>query len=147
MDEIEKARFWQRVKRSTGNPKHVCWLWHGHHHVYGEWCGKKAHRISYELCVGPIPEGHCVMHKCDTPGCVNPYHLTTGTHKDNMQDMVQKGRHVSPASNRLWSDDQVRNIREDYRNGSTPKQLSVKYGSGIHAMRNLLKGKTYQDIV
>ena len=54
-----------------------------------------AHRVSYELHVGPIPDGHGVLHRCDVPGCVNPQHLFTGTNGDNNTDRASKGRSAS----------------------------------------------------
>ena len=76
-----------------------CWIWIGS--VIPSGYGKimkdgkqcSAHRISYELFVGKIPENLRVLHKCDVPSCVNPSHLFIGTAKDNSQDMVNKKRH------------------------------------------------------
>lgn len=53
---------------------------------------ESAHRIAHELWVGPIPEGHMVRHKCDNRPCINPEHLETGTHEDNVLDMVLRER-------------------------------------------------------
>lgn len=75
-----------------------CWLWTGAKtHGYGEVSYKhskrlRAHRISWTIHHGKIPDGLCVLHKCDTPLCVNPEHLFLGTQADNLKDCYEKGR-------------------------------------------------------
>lgn len=101
-------RVWRRGDPHAGEFKYEfelridktgpCWLWIGGRFDSGY--GKvlrgakklRAHRVSYELYVAPIPEGMHVLHKCDNPPCVNPNHLFLGTHIDNMRDMERKGR-------------------------------------------------------
>ena len=86
-------RFWSKVNK-TGD----CWLWTGvrvgigYGQIYLN--GKKtpAHRVSWLLHHGIIPNGLLVLHKCDNPPCVNPNHLFTGTNSDNMKDAYIKGR-------------------------------------------------------
>ena len=84
-----------------------CWLWDGrlNDRGYGVFCalGQKvaAHRASYMLHKGPICGGLHVLHKCDVRNCVNPAHLTLGTHLENMRDMVAKGRHVALRGERV----------------------------------------------
>lgn len=59
----------------------------------GEGARLLAHRASYKIYKGEIPKGMLVLHDCDNRLCVNPDHLFLGTHKDNTQDMIRKGRH------------------------------------------------------
>lgn len=51
-----------------------------------------AHRVSYYVSKGEIPDGLCIMHSCDNKACVNPEHLSVGTNRENMQDMIRKGK-------------------------------------------------------
>ena len=92
--EIE--RFTARVEKSSG-----CWMWTGAKTSagYGNFTTADsrnvlAHRYSFEQEHGPIKDGAIILHECDTPACVNPNHLRAGTQSDNMQDMVDKGRHL-----------------------------------------------------
>ena len=71
-----------------------CWVWSGtmHRSGYGTWGRELAHRHSWELANGPIPEGAWILHHCDNKPCVNPLHLYAGTRAENVQDAVDRGR-------------------------------------------------------
>lgn len=96
--EVSTAeRFWARVTKSEG-----CWIWdvlatNGYGTFMVDRKPYKAHRYAYLLTHNELPDDLHVCHKCDNPSCVNPDHLFLGTRKDNMQDMVAKGRHYSKA--------------------------------------------------
>lgn len=102
LDDSHRERFMQMV---SPEPNSGCWLWTGHiipsssygqsprgSFGVGESKAAYAHRVSYVLHKGPIPEGMLVCHKCDTPLCVNPDHLWLGTNEENLADMNRKGR-------------------------------------------------------
>lgn len=87
-------RFWSQVRKSEG-----CWEWMGTRDPSGYGltyfgAALKAYRVAWELTHGPIPAGLHVCHACDNPPCCRPDHLWLGTHRDNMDDMVAKGRSV-----------------------------------------------------
>jgi hypothetical protein len=75
-----------------------CWLWpkyrdpKGYGVIIFDGFKFSVHRLSFEHYKGLIPKTMLIMHDCDTPACFNPNHLFLGTHAENMQDMMRKGR-------------------------------------------------------
>lgn len=90
-----EERFWEKVDVPAPD---ACWEWKAKALPKGYgifWDGERqvtAHRYSYELHQGPIPEGLWVLHHCDNPPCVNPAHLYAGDNSDNMFDLHERGR-------------------------------------------------------
>lgn len=85
--------FWRKVD-TAGN----CWEWTGHRDRLGygkltvDGKGMLAHRVSFRLAYGLLPDDLCVCHHCDNPSCVRPDHLFLGTRGDNNRDRAAKGR-------------------------------------------------------
>ena len=71
-----------------------CWFWRGRldSDGYGTFGAKRAHRVSFQMFKGEVPSNLVVMHSCDVRSCVNPEHLSIGTHQDNIRDRDTKGR-------------------------------------------------------
>lgn len=92
--------FAERFERSyIPEPNSGCWLWHGRPRGSNAYGGISrhgrtvtAHRASWELFKGYVPDGMFVLHRCDNSACVNPDHLFLGSEQDNSDDKVSKGR-------------------------------------------------------
>lgn len=85
------------IRRRTITPD-GCWEWDGYQMpngyglIFHSGAPRLVHRAAYEVWVGPIPDGLCILHRCDNRACFNPKHLWLGTVADNQQDMAAKGR-------------------------------------------------------
>lgn len=123
-------RFWRHVIK--GND---CWLWRsaGYPSGYGalKVAGsmKPAHRISWEIHRGSIPEGMLVCHTCDVRRCVRPDHLFLGTNLDNMADMRSKGRKIYHGGHppRKLSADQISEIKELLSQGLLQREVAARF--------------------
>ena len=132
-----------------------CWLWKSSKFKsgYGIFTINKkpfrAHRIAFELFKMPIPPGLHVLHKCDTPACVNPEHLFLGTHQDNMTDMCKKGRHVtnpakgSAVNGSKLTESQVAAIKKDTR---LQREIAADYGVHQVLISRIKTGKAWRHV-
>ena len=150
-----EARFWANVRKSDG-----CWLWTagqaGPGYVTGRGYGSftlmkrriLAHRFSYELHTGPIPDGMNVLHHCDNPPCVRPDHLFLGTTGDNVADKVAKKRHNYGArvpQSRLTEED-VRAIFVLRKSGATFAAIAARYGVATATIQDVVSRRTWKHI-
>lgn len=137
-----------------------CWLWTGalEKAGYGTLSIRKdkvlsrAHRISWTLFKGPIPEGLSVLHRCDVRCCVNPNHLFLGTHADNTADMMQKGRGKwmpSPGERNgraKVTNIIVQEIRAQREAGMSYAALARRYDIGANTVRDIALGKSWRHL-
>lgn len=140
--------------RYMPEPNRGCWLWlqavdkdgYGKLGMGGKTL--KAHKFSYELHNGPITRGLHVLHSCDMPSCVNPDHLSLGTHTDNMRDQIRKGRKVvlrgENAGMTKLTKEQVLEIRAatDYN-----YVVAAKYNIGATQVFRIKHGQSWKHLM
>lgn len=147
----------RKIDKSTG-----CWVWIKRLNSTGYGaltCGSRvdntrriglAHRISYEIFVGAIPDGLFVCHKCDNRKCFNPKHLFLGTALDNTRDCIAKGRYnfkhgwtgeAHPAAKLTVSD--IRDIR---RSSEDANFLAKSYNINPAHVRSIWAGRSWKSV-
>lgn len=147
----ESERFIRKVKKTD-----YCWLWTGYlkPNGYGQFRGSKsmlAHRSSYFIFIGDIPENMNVLHMCDNPPCVNPAHLFLGTQKDNMRDMHSKNRNgvtshhgenhpLSKLTLKIVK--RIRDVRKKF--GYSYNKIAKDYGVNPSTIRRIIIGEYWK---
>ena len=140
LTRFDRNRFWLRVDKCDDDE---CWNWLGclNTHGYGSFGFRQAtigaHRISYEINKGTIPEGRHICHSCDNKRCVNPKHLFLGSHTDNMADATAKGLlGHKPAMNA----DDVKLMKQLRSDGMTFESISSLFRCCSKTVRNYMTG-------
>lgn len=122
---------------------------------YGFFCHqqvtKRAHRASWEIYRGAIPDGKHVLHSCDNRLCVNPDHLSLGSHQENMADRNRKGRAKGPkgesaARSKLKTAQVLEMRRLHERNELTPKQIANRFDVDSGTVYRILKGSLWKHV-
>lgn len=161
--ETELARFWAKVNKAGPVPEHApelgrCWEWtgatdgrgYGRLTVASRWC--TAHRRSFEMANGRIPEGLFVLHRCDNPACIRPGHLRLGTPSENTRDMHAKGRaaRLGPVgeqnSHAKLTARQVVSIRERFDRGELIVHLASEHDLAVSAVSRIVNGRAWQHV-
>ena len=141
----------------TPEPNSGRWLWTGavNPQGYGKMTmgrngnkiTKGAHRISFELMKGVIPEGMDICHKCDTPACVNSDHLFAGTRKDNLQDAIKKGLFYRAKGenhgNSIFKELEIKEIR---KSNLTQSQLAKQYHCSKSAIKHIKRNRVWKHV-
>jgi len=155
-----EQRFWPKVNKEGSVPSHMphlgkCWEWiggtipngSGRYGAFESPVGVLAHRYSWTLHKGQIPDGLKVLHHCDNKLCVNPSHLFIGTAKDNARDLISKGLKVTPKGEDVVGSKLTKEqVLEIYNYPSVYggiNLLSHKHGVSRSTIKNIRSGKAW----
>lgn len=142
-------RFYRKVD-NVGDGA-LCWIWNasltrgGYGQIRvkkknGRWTMARAHRVSWELHYGKIPKKLKVLHRCDNPRCISPYHLFLGTTKDNYNDMKEKGRRRFGFFSKISSE-----IALEIRNSTKKnRELAQEFGLGLTQISYIKNNKRWK---
>ena len=155
--EYSKKPFYERLwDKIEVKGKNDCWPFKKYLNSsgYGVITGNNdkkylAHRVAYMSKYGEFPENMNVLHTCDNPMCCNPSHLRLGTQKDNVIDMISKGRcryvkGENQHKSKLTEVDVIF-IRESY-NGGNVKELAIKFGVTATNILFIIKRKSWKHV-
>ena len=130
-----------------------CWIWkgtrtktkYGGYYGYASGTTRLAHRLSYELFVGSIPNGLHVCHHCDNGLCVNPRHLFLGTPNDNAKDRNQKNRQArgERMNTHKLTEKQIKDIRRLWKDGTKEVDIARQFNVTQANICYILKRKTW----
>lgn len=144
----------ERIQAKIALADNGCWewtgakYWTGYGHIIADKVHYAAHRASYMLYIGDIPDGMVVCHKCDNPPCVNPAHLFLGTKADNSSDMVRKARSARGEKNAKakLTEDQVREVLRLRKSGLTLQALADRFKVTKKAVHFIITGKNWKHL-
>lgn len=129
-----------------------CWPWLGHRHRqgYGQFKHGKpqrvryAHRFGFFLAHGYYPPA--VRHTCDNPPCQNPAHWVPGTQRNNVEDMLERGRECrgERVNSAKLTPARIEEARRRYASGETQIALAREFGVTAQTVRRALQGKTWK---
>lgn len=148
-----ETRFWSKVDKRGPDE---CWEWTGtigsrwgYGFLFSEGRSRPAHRVSWKLHNGPIPDGMFICHHCDNRPCVNPKHLFLGSAADNAADMAAKGRCRSrgvggeASGNAKLTAEQVVAIRAEL---GPHAAIAKRYGVSRPSISNIKSGRTWAGL-
>jgi len=147
-------RFWPKVRKTN-----TCWLWTASHAApeaggHGQFSVNlrmvKAHRVSWMLTYGSIPQGRNVLHRCNTAICVRPDHLYLGTQRDNTLDSIEAGTYHRWAGQdhpmAKLTDDDVRAIRLRLAAGDSYRRIARDYGVSSGMVAHIKHGRSWKHL-